>query len=87
MRRFPFSACATLLLLSGRALAECPACAIADGPRSVWPIVGAFMLVPPLLAVTVILLMRREFRSSFGSGTRAPGEIVSFTRRRKARTA
>jgi hypothetical protein len=40
------------------------------------------MLVPPLLAVTVLLLMRREFRSSFGSGSRPAGEILSFTRRK-----
>lgn len=81
MKRFPLATFATLLLLSGRALAECPACA-ADAPRSIWPIVGAFMLVPPLLAVTVLLLMRREFRSSFGSGSRPAGEILSFTRRK-----
>lgn len=86
MRRAWLSALATPLLLAGRALAECPACAAAAETRSVWPIVGAFMLVPPLLAVTVILLMRREFRSSFGSGSRPAGEILSFTRP-KARIA
>ena len=87
MKRSTLSALAILPLLAGRALAGCPACAAAAESKSIWPIVGAFMLVPPLLAVGVILLMRREFRSSFGSGTRPAGEILSFPRGRKARPA
>jgi hypothetical protein len=79
-----------LLLAAGRAAAECPACAGAASAeqRSVWPIVGAFMLVPPLLAAIVILLMRREFRTSFGPKTAGPAaEILSFSRGRKTRPA
>lgn len=61
-----------LLLLSlavaGR-LAACPACAgsstAANGKtqeKSVWPIVGVFLLVPPLLGGVVIAALRRESR-------------------------
>jgi len=79
VKRVRLAALVALLLLAGGALAECPACDAAT-PRSFWPLVGAFMLVPPLLAVTVILLMRREFRSTFGrKGGRPGGAVISFT--------
>ena len=75
------SAAATLLLAAGPALAECPACDAAT-PRSVWPLVGAFLLLPPLLATAVILLVRRESRSMFGrKGAGAAGAILRFRRR------
>lgn len=72
------SAVATLLLAAGPAVAECPACDAAT-PRSIWPIVGAFLLVPPILAAAVILLMRRELRSTLGRKRSTGGAVVSFT--------
>lgn len=51
-----------LLLAASRAMATCPACAGAGAPKeaSVWPIVGAFLVVPWLLAGAVLILVRRE---------------------------
>ena len=91
MRRFSLSVLATLLLRAGPALAECPACAGAADPsqRSIWPIVGAFLLVPPVLAVAVILLVRREYRTPFSRKTARPAaDLLSFSRNgRKTRPA
>jgi hypothetical protein len=52
--------------LLGPAASACPSCAATSSPkeRSVWPIVGAFMLVPWALAGGAVLLIRRESRSA-----------------------
>lgn len=52
------------LLLAGAAPA-CPSCAgtTTVERRKVWPVVGAFLLVPPALAVGVALAIRRELRN------------------------
>lgn len=62
------------LLVSGLAAAlalapagaACPSCAATSSPKepNVWPIVGAFMLVPWALAGGAVLLIRRESRSA-----------------------
>ena len=46
--------------------AACPSCAATSSPKepNVWPIVGAFMLVPWALAGGAVLLIRRESRSA-----------------------
>jgi hypothetical protein len=53
-------------LLLAPAGAACPSCAATSSPKepSVWPIVGAFMLVPWALAGGAVLLIRRESRSA-----------------------
>ncbi len=52
-------------LLSSPAPA-CPSCAATSSPKepNVWPVVGAFMLVPWALAAGAVLLVRRESRSA-----------------------
>jgi len=59
------SALASALLLAPAAPA-CPSCAASASPKepNVWPIVGAFMLVPWALAGGAVLLIRRESRSA-----------------------
>ncbi len=59
------SALAAGLLLAPSAPA-CPSCAASASPKepNVWPIVGAFILVPWALAGGAILLIRRESRSA-----------------------
>ncbi len=44
----------------------CPSCAASSSPKepNVWPIVGAFILVPWFLAGGAVLLIRRESRSA-----------------------
>ncbi len=46
--------------------AACPSCAASSSPKdpNVWPIVGAFILVPWFLAGGAVLLIRRESRSA-----------------------
>ena len=46
--------------------ATCPACAGAaeEKAKSVWPLVGAFLLVPPAVLGTLAVLIRRETRTS-----------------------
>jgi hypothetical protein len=53
-------------LLLARTAPACPSCAATPSPKepSVWPIVGAFMLVPWALAGGAVLLIRRESRSA-----------------------
>jgi hypothetical protein len=48
------------------AASACPSCAATSSPKepNVWPIVGAFMLVPWALAGGAVLLIRRESRSA-----------------------
>lgn len=63
-------AAASALVLAGALLAPaasaCPSCAATSSPKepNVWPIVGAFMLVPWALAGGAVLLIRRESRSA-----------------------
>jgi hypothetical protein len=62
MRRLPALAA---LLLAAPALA-CPNCAAsttaASGGTGIWWIVGAFLLVPPAVALAVALAVRRELK-------------------------
>ena len=53
-------------LLLAPAAPACPSCAATSSPkeRSVWPIVGAFMLVPWALSAGAVVLIRRESRSA-----------------------
>jgi len=53
-------------LLLAPAAAACPSCAASSSPKepNVWPVVGAFMLVPWALAGGAVLLIRRESRSA-----------------------
>jgi hypothetical protein len=60
---------AALLALAAAARpagATCPACAGAaeEKAKSVWPLVGAFLLVPPAVLGTLAVLIRRETRTS-----------------------
>lgn len=54
-------------LLAARAASACPSCAASTtaasgGGPGVWLIVGAFLLVPPLVALGVAAAVRRELR-------------------------
>jgi hypothetical protein len=53
-------------LLHAPGAAACPSCAATSSPKepNVWPVVGAFMLVPWALAGGAVLLIRRESRSA-----------------------
>ena len=53
-------------LLAAPAAPACPSCAATSSPKepNVWPIVGAFMLVPWALAGGAVLLIRRESRAA-----------------------
>jgi hypothetical protein len=44
----------------------CPSCAASASPKdpNIWPVVGAFILVPWALAGGAVLLIRRESRSA-----------------------
>ena len=59
---------ASALLAAGLAprASACPSCAASSSPKepNVWPIVGAFILVPWFLAGGAVLLIRRESRSA-----------------------
>ena len=59
-------AAAAAAFLSAPAASACPSCAATSSPKepNVWPIVGAFMLVPWALAGGAVLLIRRESRSA-----------------------
>lgn len=60
-----------LLLFADRMLSACPSCAEAAGTTdagSIWPIVGAFLVVPPMLFTGVVLLLRRELKAGPGGG-------------------
>jgi len=50
------------LLLTGVRAAACPLCAGDQKTKefSIWPIVGVFMMVPPVLGTAVVLAIRRE---------------------------
>jgi hypothetical protein len=60
------AAFAAAWLLLAPAAPACPSCAASASPKepNVWPIVGAFMLVPWALAGGAVLLIRRESRSA-----------------------
>jgi hypothetical protein len=68
--RTTLRAAASALVLAGALFASaasaCPSCAATSSPKepNVWPIVGAFMLVPWALAGGAVLLIRRESRSA-----------------------
>jgi hypothetical protein len=66
MRHVGGSLLLAALLLSGSRLAACPACAGAsdEKTKSVWPLVGAFLLVPPAVLGALAVLIRRETRTS-----------------------
>lgn len=59
-------AAAAAVFLVAPAASACPSCAATSSPKepNVWPIVGAFMLVPWALAGGAVLLIRRESRSA-----------------------
>jgi ABC-type oligopeptide transport system substrate-binding subunit len=59
-------AAAAALVLAAPPASACPSCAATSSPKepNVWPIVGAFMLVPWALAGGAVLLIRRESRSA-----------------------
>lgn len=68
-RPWLLAACLALPALvagSRPATATCPACAGAaeEKAKSVWRLVGAFLLVPPAVLGTLALLIRRETRTS-----------------------
>ena len=54
------------LLSAGAARASCPACTggAEEKQRRIWPLVGAFLLVPPAVTATLVLLIRRETKTS-----------------------
>jgi hypothetical protein len=86
MRRAPFALLLAALLSAGPAFANCPLCAGSGSPRDVniWPIVGAFMCLPWILGAAAVLLMRREFRTTFGGRPAgdACGHLLAFTKNR-----
>jgi hypothetical protein len=53
-------------LLLAPAAPACPSCAGSSAPKeaNVWPVVGAFMLVPWVLAIGVAVVVRRQSRSA-----------------------
>ncbi len=53
-------------LALGPGAAACPSCASSAAPegRSIWPAVGAFMLVPWVLAAGAVVVVRRNSRPS-----------------------
>jgi len=53
---------ALLLLVVPGVAAACPLCVGTGEAPNIWPIVGAFLLVPPILGAGVITAMRREIR-------------------------
>jgi len=87
-RRASLSFLLSMLLSAGPAFANCPLCAGAGSPREVniWPIVGAFMCLPWILGLAAFLLMRREFRTTFGE--RPAGDVrahlLAFAKSRPA---
>ena len=66
LRAAIFASGLAALLALAPAGAACPSCAATSSPKepNVWPIVGAFMLVPWALAGGAVLLIRRESRSA-----------------------
>ena len=60
--RLPPAAVALLFLALPGAAAACPLCAGSGEGPNIWPLVGAFLLVPPILGAGVITAMRREMR-------------------------
>jgi hypothetical protein len=66
LRALLASAALASALLLAPAAAACPSCAASSSPKeaNIWPIVGAFMLVPWALAGGAVLLIRRESRSA-----------------------
>ena len=69
-RRLVPTLSAAFLFLAAPRGAACPSCAGSEvgQPVNIWPAVGAFLLVPPLLAGAVVWTLRREFRSGGGAG-------------------
>lgn len=64
-------AAALAALVAGAALiapaaAACPSCSASSSPKepNVWPVVGAFMLVPWVLAAGAVVIVRRNSRSA-----------------------
>ena len=53
-------------LLAAPGASACPSCAATSSPKepNVWPVVGAFMLVPWALAAGAIVIIRRNSRSA-----------------------
>lgn len=66
LRALAFAAALAGGLALAPGAAACPSCASTSAPkeRSVWPVVGAFMLVPWFVAVGTIWLVRRESRTT-----------------------
>jgi len=67
MRPLRLAASAVLLvagLASAPKAAACPSCAATSSPKepNVWPVVGAFMLVPWALAAAAAVIVRRNSR-------------------------
>ncbi len=61
-----FAALGAAGLLLAPPASACPSCAASSSPKdpNIWPIVGAFILVPWFLAGGAVLLIRRESRSA-----------------------
>ena len=53
-------------VLSAPAAHACPSCSASSSPKepNVWPVVGAFMLVPWVLAAGAVVIVRRNSRSA-----------------------
>jgi hypothetical protein len=92
MRTTLRAALAPAAVLLARGAMACPSCAASASPKdpSIWPLVGAFMLVPWILGAVVVLLVRRESTSFFGRrrDAHAPlAGVLGFSRPRKPRPA
>ena len=68
------------LLLVATRVAACPTCAGSTHSVNVWPIVGAFILVPPLIALAVLYALRKELGTS-SAGAPSEGRVLPFARR------
>ncbi len=66
LRAFLAPSCLAAALLLAAPAPACPSCAASSSPKdpNIWPVVGAFMLVPWALAGGAVLLIRRESRSA-----------------------
>lgn len=66
VRAAAFAAALAAGLLAAPAAVACPSCAATSSPKepNVWPVVGAFMLVPWVLGLGAVWLIRRESRSA-----------------------
>lgn len=75
----------TLLFLAAARASACPLCAgsseKSDATTSVWWAVGAFLLVPPILAAFVLGAMRRELKKEDRVRDGVPAGLARFKER------